>query len=31
MFVSELLIVDTTARQNKTTYYKLLDQFPRSP
>jgi hypothetical protein len=30
IFLSELLVVDTTSRQNKTTYYKLLDQYPRS-
>ena len=30
MFVSELLVVDATTRQNKTLYYKLLEQYPRS-
>jgi hypothetical protein len=30
MFVSELLVVDATRIENKTVYYKLLDQYPRS-
>ncbi|HXH23544.1 MAG TPA: hypothetical protein VNN10_16125 [Dehalococcoidia bacterium] len=31
VFVSELLVVDATARDNKVVYFRLLDQYPRSP
>jgi hypothetical protein len=30
MFISELLIVDATSKPNRSTYYKLLDKYPRS-
>jgi hypothetical protein len=29
-FVSELFVVDTTARDNRLLYYRLLEQYPRS-
>jgi hypothetical protein len=30
MFVSELLVVDATSGPNRSTYYRLLDKYPRS-
>lgn len=29
VFISEQLVIDATSRENKATYYKLLEQFPR--
>ncbi len=31
IFLSELLIVDTTSRPNKAKYFSLLEQYPRAP
>jgi hypothetical protein len=30
MFVSELLVVDTTSKPNRSTYFRLLDKYPRT-